>query len=241
MWQRFTERARRIILFGQEEAGKMSSGHVGTEHLLLGLVREDEGVAAQVLQKMGISLRQVRQEIENEMPRDVRDLPDEPKLTAKAKRVLELAADEARRMRHNYIGTEHLLLALLHEEDGPAAMVLQRLGLNLEKARPEFMEYLGPDDPHAPEEDEVIDRASANEASLISRIIGDLDFAPEVLMLLLQAKADLITAGETHLTVRHLLLAMVENPKDESAQLLQSIGVDLEKARASLREPQQGE
>jgi ATP-dependent Clp protease ATP-binding subunit ClpC len=145
MWQRFTERARRVILLGQEEAGKMNSGHVGTEHLLLGLVRENEGVAAQVLQKMGVSLPKVRTEIEQEVQPGSDAGGGEPKLTPKAKRVLELAADEARRMRHNYIGTEHLLLALLREKDGLAATVLRRLGLNLEKARTQVMEYLGPD------------------------------------------------------------------------------------------------
>ncbi len=150
MWQRFTERARRVILLGQEEAGKMNSGHVGTEHLLLGLVRENEGVAAQVLQKMGVSLPKVRTEIEQEVqPGGGDPAGGEPKLTPKAKRVLELAADEARRMRHNYIGTEHLLLALLREKDGLAATVLRRLGLNLEKARSQVMEYLGPDAPTA--------------------------------------------------------------------------------------------
>ena len=149
MWQRFTERARRVILLGQEEAGKMQSGHVGTEHLLLGLVRENEGVAAQVLQKMGIALDKVRFEVESQaQPDGTPPSPGgEPKLTPKAKRVLELAADEARRMRHNYIGTEHLLLALLREKEGLAAIVLRKLGLNLEKARTQVMEYLGPDAP----------------------------------------------------------------------------------------------
>ena len=149
MWQRFTERARRVILLGQEEAGKMNSGHVGTEHLLLGLVRENEGVAAQVLQKLGVNLTVVRKEIEAEVQPGADPAGGEPKLTPKAKRVLELAADEARRMRHNYIGTEHLLLALLREKDGLAATVLRRLGLNLEKARSQVMEYLGPDAPQA--------------------------------------------------------------------------------------------
>lgn len=148
MWQRFTERARRVILLGQEEATRMQSGHVGTEHLLLGLVRENEGVAAQVLQKMGISLDKVRTEVEAQArPEGGPPAGGEPKLTPKAKRVLELAADEARRMRHNYIGTEHLLLALLREKEGLAAIVLRKLGLNLEKARQQVMEYLGPDAP----------------------------------------------------------------------------------------------
>jgi len=147
MWQRFTDRARRVILLGQEEASKMNSGHVGTEHLLLGLVRENEGVAAQVLQKMDVSLQRVRQEVEAEAQGSEEAGTGEPKLTPKAKRVLELAADEARRMRHNYIGTEHLLLALLREKDGLAATVLRKLGLNLEKARMQVVEYLGPGAP----------------------------------------------------------------------------------------------
>src|SRR4028118_2328892 len=150
MWQRFTERARRVILLGQEEAGKMGSGHVGTEHLLLGLVSESEGVASQVLQKMGVGLQKVRSEIALEVEASGETSSGtEPKLTPKAKRVLELAADEARRMRHNYIGTEHLLLALLREKDGLAATVLRRLGLNLEKARAQVMEYLGPESPQS--------------------------------------------------------------------------------------------
>ena len=159
MWQRFTERARRVILLGQEEAGKMNSGHVGTEHLLLGLVRENEGVAAQVLTKMGVSLAKVRTEIEGEVQPGSDPTSGEPKLTPKAKRVLELAADEARRMRHNYIGTEHLLLALLREKDGLAATVLRRLGLNLEKARAQVMEYLGPDAPGSESSDRGPEKA----------------------------------------------------------------------------------
>ena len=146
MWQRFTERARSVILLGQEEASRMNSDHVGTEHLLLGLVRQNEGVAAQILQRMGVSLPKVRREIEREVQPES-SVGSEPKLTPKAKRVLELAADEARRMKHNYIGTEHLLLALLREKDGLGATVLRRLGLDLEKARAEVMAYLGPDEP----------------------------------------------------------------------------------------------
>jgi ATP-dependent Clp protease ATP-binding subunit ClpC len=148
MWQRFTERARKVILLGQEEAQRMGSSRVDTEHLLLGLVREQEGVAAQVLDKLNVSVSRVRHEIENEvMPAPPEPPSAEPKLTPRAKRVLELAADEARRMKHNYIGTEHLLLALLREKDGVAARVLRKFGLTLEKVRQEVMEYLGPDTP----------------------------------------------------------------------------------------------
>jgi ATP-dependent Clp protease ATP-binding subunit ClpA len=143
---RFTERARRVILLGQEEAGKMNSSHVGTEHLLLGLVRENEGVAAQVLLQTGLSLALIREEIEDELEQNEESASSEPKLTPRSKRVLELAAEEARRMKQNYIGTEHLLLALLREKDGVAANVLHKLGLNIEKARQLVYEYHGSTD-----------------------------------------------------------------------------------------------
>lgn len=145
MWQRFTERARKVILLGQEEAGRMGSSHVGTEHILLGLVRENEGVAAQVLERMGVSLNKLRGEIEGQIVPRQEPTGAEAKLTPRAKRVLELAADEARRLKHNYIGTEHLLLALVREKDGIAAKVLKKFGMNLEKVREQVIEYLGPE------------------------------------------------------------------------------------------------
>ena len=167
MWQRFTERARRVILLGQEEAGKMSGGHVGTEHLLLGLLRVDEGTGAQVLRKMGVEYQAVRakivahseaaalEEAGAEPRRDWlgRQRPasqPEPKLTSQAKRVLELAADEARRLRHNHIGTEHLLLALLRQKDGDAARILGEMGLELEQGRYQVLVYLGESTAPAP-------------------------------------------------------------------------------------------
>jgi hypothetical protein len=119
---------------------------VGTEHLLLGLIRENEGVGAQVLIKMGVEFEKLRLNIEDEIDQTDEPASSEPKLTPRAKRVLELAADEARGMKHNYIGSEHLLLALIREKDGVAANVLRKMGLNLEKARQEVMEYLGPEE-----------------------------------------------------------------------------------------------
>ncbi len=141
MWQRFTERARRVILLAQEEAGKLSSPHVGTEHLLLGLVRENEGVAAQVLSKAGVGLDVVRARARAESDWPQQQQQPQPKLTPEAKRVLELADDEARRLSHNYIGTEHLLVALLRERDGLAARILNGLGLDLDKARKQVLSY----------------------------------------------------------------------------------------------------
>lgn len=145
MWQRFTESARRVILLAQEEAAKMNSGHVGTEHLLLGIARQNDTVAGQVLQRMNISPLRLRQEVEAEVPIGTAEQvgADEPKLTPKAKQVLELAADEARRMRHSYIGTEHVLLGLARERDGLAATILRRLGLTLDLVRQHVIAVLG--------------------------------------------------------------------------------------------------
>lgn len=139
MWMRFTERARQVILFGLEEAQSRGAAQVDTEHFLLGIVRTAEGVAAKVLGRMNVSNSHVRAEIENQLPPSAVSSPPiaEPKLTSRAKRVLELAADEARSMGHNYVGTEHLLIGLVREENGVGAKVLRNLGLTLENVRRE--------------------------------------------------------------------------------------------------------
>lgn len=166
MWQRFTERARRVILLGQEEAGKMRSSHVDSEHLLLGLIRENDGVGAQILAKLEISAEQVRQAIAKEIQQPTATASDEPTLTPRAKRVLELAADEAVRMKHNYIGTEHLLLALIREKEGLAGQVLRKLGLDLETARREVNTYLGPIEETLPKHPQETQRFHTSTALL---------------------------------------------------------------------------
>jgi ATP-dependent Clp protease ATP-binding subunit ClpC len=227
MWQRFTERARRVILLGQEEAGKMGSGHVGTEHLLLGLVSENEGVAAQVLQKMGVSLERARAEIVAEVEQSGESSSGEPKLTPKAKRVLELAADEARRMRHNYIGTEHLLLALLREKDGLAAKVLRKLGLNLDKVRTQVMEYLGPD-------------ASSGEASVArSRtskdVSAEFDVTPDLQDILTRAALHGKREGDSTVTVERLLLVLLRGKESWGVGMLRDCGLDVDKALIEIK------
>lgn len=140
MWQRFTERARRVILLAQEEAAQQNSGSVGSGALLLGLLREEQGVGAQVLARLGINYGRVRAELPL-APSPISH-SDGPKLTPEAKRVLELAAEEARRMHHNYIGSEHLLLGLLHE-NGDASAILRQFDLDLDTTRQRVAEYLG--------------------------------------------------------------------------------------------------
>ena len=137
MWQRFTERARRVVFFAQEEAGRLGENYVSTEHLLLGLVRENDSVAARILDRMGISLGRIRSEIERQVARGDGRLGQDMQLTPRAKRVIDLAYDEARQLNNNYIGTEHLLLGLIREGEGLAGRVLNKLGVDLERTRRE--------------------------------------------------------------------------------------------------------
>jgi ATP-dependent Clp protease ATP-binding subunit ClpC len=139
MWQRFTERARKVVFYAQEEAQRFGEGYVSTEHLLLGLVRESDSVAARVLEKLGVSLNRIRAEVEKQLPRGDARPSQDMTLTPRAKRVIDLAYDEARNLNNNYIGTEHLLLGLIREGDGLAGRVLAKLGVELEKARREVM------------------------------------------------------------------------------------------------------
>ena len=144
MFNRFTERARKVILLAKEEAKRFNHDYIGTEHILLGLVREGEGVAAAVLENLGLSSEKITMEVEKLVkagPSTVisGDIP----FTPKAKKVMELSMDEAVSLGHNYIGTEHLLLGLLREGEGIASQVLINLGLDLNKVRSEVMRLLG--------------------------------------------------------------------------------------------------
>src|SRR5271157_4620943 len=134
-FDRFTERARQVLSFAQEEAQRFQHKYIGTEHLILGLVRDNEGVAAKVLANLGVDLNKVRSAVEFIIGRGSRIVLDECGLTPRAKKVIELAVDEARRLNHHYVGTEHLLLGLMREGEGIAAGVLESLGVNLEKVR----------------------------------------------------------------------------------------------------------
>src|SRR4030095_15674615 len=124
MFKRFTERARRVIILAREEAERYHHEYLGTEHILLGILKDGGGIAITVLQKLGVDLKQLKQEVERNLPPSLNTLVvGEIPFTAKAKKVLECAVEEARLMGHNYIGTEHLLLGLLKEKDGVAFKV----------------------------------------------------------------------------------------------------------------------
>ncbi len=141
-FERFTERTRKALQLAQEEAQRFNHNYIGTEHILLGLVRQGDGVAARVLNNLGIELNKVRSAVEFIIGRGDTAVMGEIGLTPRAKRVIELAVDEARRLNHHYIGTEHLLLGLVREGEGIAAGVLESLGVSLEKVRRSVLEVL---------------------------------------------------------------------------------------------------
>ena len=144
MFNRFTERARKVIILAKEEARRFNHDYIGTEHILLGLIREGEGVAAAVLQKIGVSLENIRLEVEKLVqPGPTTQIIGDIPFTPRAKKALELAAEEARALGHNYIGTEHILLGLIREGEGIASQVLLNLGMDLNTVRNEVMELLG--------------------------------------------------------------------------------------------------
>jgi ATP-dependent Clp protease ATP-binding subunit ClpC len=158
MFDRFTDRAKKVMNLARQEAQRFNHEYLGTEHVLLGLVQEGSGVAANVLKNMGVDLARIRAEIEKLVKSGpsmvtMGQLP----FTPRAKKVLELSMEEAHNLGHNYIGTEHLLLGLIKENEGIAAKVLTNLGVKLEDVREEVLEFLGADPTEDDEDIETSD------------------------------------------------------------------------------------
>src|SRR5437016_4602228 len=142
MFERFTDRARRVVVLAQEEARMLNHNYIGTEHILLGLIHEGEGVAAKALESLGISLEAVRSQVEEIIGQGQAAPTGHIPFTPRAKKVLELSLREALQLGHNYIGTEHILLGLIREGEGVAAQVLQKLGADLNRVRQQVIQLL---------------------------------------------------------------------------------------------------
>jgi len=140
MFERFTDRARRVVVLAQEEARMLNHNYIGTEHLLLGLIHEGEGVAAKALESLGISLEAARQQVEEIIGQGQQAPSGHIPFTPRAKRILELSLREALQLGHNYIGTEHILLGIVCEGEGVAAQVLVRLGADSNRVRRQVIE-----------------------------------------------------------------------------------------------------
>ena len=193
---KFTERAKKVLVYAQDEATRFNHNYIGTEHLLLGLVREGEGIAAQVLMNLGVELNKVRSAVEFIIGRGERMVVGEISLTPRAKRVIELSIEEARRLGHNYIGTEHLLLGLVREGEGIAAGVLESLGVNLEKVRAQVVQVVSQGQGEQPAETQKrstktpvvdqmgIDLTAAARASKLDPVIGRQEEVERVIQIL---------------------------------------------------------
>ncbi len=208
-FDKFTERARRVLTLAQEEALRFNHNYIGTEHLLLGLVREGEGVAAKVLANLGVELNKVRSAVEFIIGRGDRAVMGEIGLTPRAKKVIELAVDEARRLGHHYIGTEHLLLGLVREGEGIAAGVLESLGVSLDKVRAEVTRILAQSMPQGaaqggraatrtPTVDQLgIDLTAAARADKLDPVIGrDKEIERVIQILSRRTKNNPVLIGE---------------------------------------------
>lgn len=164
MYERFTDRARKVMQLAAEEARRFNHEYIGTEHVLLGLVRENAGVAANVLKNLDIDLRAIRREVElivQHGPGGEQVVMGRLPHTPRTKKVIEYAVLEAQRLRHNYVGTEHLLLGLIREDEGVAAQILMYLGLKLEDVREEVLNLLGRDP------DEPLDKGTTDEPDVV--------------------------------------------------------------------------
>src|SRR5438094_3231375 len=227
-FDRFNDRAKRVLALAQDEAIRFNHNYIGTEHLLLGLVREGEGVAARALDSLGVELSKVRTAVEFTIGRsDSTTSPSEITLSPRTKKVIELAIDEARKLGHSHVGTEHLLLGLVREGEGIASGVLESMGISLEALRRKVLETLGTSG--QPRGDQPQRGASApHPRGPFSRF----DHTSKRVLALSQDEA--VRFGHTWIGTEHLMLGLIREGESVAARALDSLGVELGAARAAV-------
>jgi ATP-dependent Clp protease ATP-binding subunit ClpA len=219
MFERFTDRARRVVPLAQEEAKRLDHNYIGTEHLLLGLIREGEGVAAKALESLGISLDAVRQQVKEIIGRGQQAPSGHMPFTPRAKKVLELSLREALQLGHDYIGTEHLLLGLIREGDGVAAQVLIRLGADLNRVRQQIIALL------YQSKESRLARRSAEEGAPLPEVQARLDAVEDWLAAVEErvgTRPDTSDLDEQIDRVRRERLAAANAQEDEQAAALRN-------------------
>jgi ATP-dependent Clp protease ATP-binding subunit ClpA len=214
MFERFTDRARRVVVLAQEEARMLSHNYIGTEHILLGLIHEGTGVAAKALESLGISLEAVRQQVEEIIGQGQQAPSGHIPFTPRAKRVLELSLRESLQLGHNYIGTEHILLGLLREGEGVAAQVLVRLGADLNRVRQQVIQLLHGYQARAARE--PVSESELAEATWTRRPAAREFWLTEMQDALAKI-ADRLTAIERHLGMTAQPVAPDNPPSDKPA------------------------
>jgi ATP-dependent Clp protease ATP-binding subunit ClpA len=230
MFERFTNRARHAIVLAQEEARRLQHNYIGTEHILLGLLGEPEGIGGQALERFGLSLQTTREQVEAKVGLGKKAISGHIPFTPRAKKVLELALREALQLHHNYIGTEHLLLGVIREGDGVGATLIADQAGDLLAVRMAVLDLVPAGAPT--EGRRWLRRLRSNQH-------GESD-EPEELRITNAADTSLDTAarlaGPNPVGSHHLLLATLADPNTAAARALATLGIDLEKAREALRD-----
>ena len=221
MYEKFTDRARKVMQYANQEAQRLNHEYIGTEHILLGLVQEGSGVAANVLKNLDINLAKIREEVEKVvMPGPAWVPHGKLPQTPRAKQVLQYAWEEAKDLEHNYVGTEHLLLGLLREEEGVSAQVLMNLGLNLEAVRGKIVRLL------------TVPAFPPSE----SPPYADLRVTPWAERVIELASEESRTLPQSCLGTEQLLIGILRESEGVAAQVLAKQGVTLEGIREGFRE-----
>jgi ATP-dependent Clp protease ATP-binding subunit ClpA len=228
MFERFTDRARRVVVISQEEARKLQHNYIGTEHILLGLLAVQGGVAYKVLDRFGMSPDGVREEVVARVGAGNATLTGHIPFTPRAKKTLELALREALQLNHNYIGTEHILLGLVREGEGVGAQIVTAHGADLDKMRQAVIEILPTQTGPSAGQRWLRSLSGVAEAAEGT----DLPATPAAEA---SVTAAVQLAGAKPIGSHHLLLAALEDPNSAAAQTLAGLGVDLDQAREALR------
>ena len=213
MFERFSDRARRVVVLAQEEARLLDHDYIGTEHILLGLIHEGEGVAAKALESLGIRLDTVRREVEEIIGRGGGQPSGHIPFTPRAKKVLELSLREAMQLGHDYIGTEHILLGLVREGEGMACKVLVKLGADLPKVRAKVLEMVA---------------GGAAEERSPGAPMPTLAISAELMAVLEEASRAAAAKGASEVAPIHLFLAAAQHPDGAAGRMLRAVGVDPE-------------
>jgi Clp amino terminal domain, pathogenicity island component len=231
MFERFTARARHVIVLAQDESRRLNHNYIGTEHMLLGLLAEGQGVAGQVLDAEGVTLEQVRARVEAAVGRGKKVSKGHIPFTPRAKKVLELGLREALSLRHDYIGTEHLLLGLIREGEGLGSKVLRELDIDLLALRVRILDLVPPGDAAGSRRRHFWPRQHIGVPAVA--VGDDLRTTAAADVSLDEARR---LAGETPVGSHHLLLATLSDPTSAAAKALSSMGIDLDQARSALRD-----
>ena len=237
-FDRFNDRAKRVLALAQDEAIRFNHNYIGTEHLLLGLVREGEGAAARALESLGVELSNVRTGVEFIIGRgDSASTPTEITLSPRTKKVIEFAIDESRKLGHSHVGTEHLLLGLVREGGHVGAKVLESLGLTLEKVRDQVIATLGLPrrEVGASAPESVPPHVFGTHPQSTGQFTGPFDrFTDRAKRVLALAQDEAIRFNHNYIGTEHILIGLIREEEGVAARVLRTLGVELDKARTAL-------